>query len=173
MEKKPIENERMSLLLEKFSIINLKVIGNSMEPFLYPDDIVEIIKGEPKSGSIAIIPNQKGDIIIHRVCFSFQDLLITRGDNSLFFEISQKKKCIGIVINRFDIALNRKKIINLGYLYQIEVLLIIVNWRFYRRLSKFLKRPKLYYEEMYENYKNKLVLINKRWEKRKSAEVKR
>lgn len=161
IEKKPIETSQIGYLIEKFGTINVKIIGNSMIPFFCPDDIVEVKRMKPHRHQVILFA-QGTKAVLHRVVYIHRKKIVTRGDNSLFFEKIHLQDYLGTVISMTNNHCDTRHH-HLGWRYQIGVLCIIVAWRFIRICYiKLHKSPELK-DALYERYKRKLIYYNTRW----------
>lgn len=163
-KKNPIGVSEIRYLIKRFKTIDIKVIGNSMIPSFYPNDIVEISLQNPQCHDVILFDDRE-KITIHRVVFIYKETIISRGDNSLFYEKSHMRNYLGTIVKRKDIHNNTLSTYQLGWLYQLGAFLLITLWKSLRKLYFILKKSDEQRDALYNCYREKILQYNKFWKR--------
>ena len=76
----------------------LDINGVSMEPLIYEGDLLCIeTRPEYFIGDIVVVVDMQCRILVHRIVRFTDDMIITKGDNTVAIEESLKTNCLGIV----------------------------------------------------------------------------
>ncbi len=101
----------LSKILSNYSVtVNLKILGRSMIPTFYENDIVKVQAcAQYKLGDIIIYPACHGQsIIIHRIIGISKKKIITKGDGNKTYDVPISSRAIlGKVVLEKDDALSR------------------------------------------------------------------